>query len=69
MSLYHHPMNELTPPSKITASMTLDEKSGIDLFTDFTLDFPKVGAKASLHTSIVVNGAAESVTRIQGSMG
>ena len=69
MCLYHHPKNDQTPPSNLKASMVLDEKSGIDLFTDFTLDFPKIGAKASLHTSIVVNSAPESVTRIQGSKG
>ena len=67
--LYHHPKNEQTPPSQITASMARHPESGIDLFTDFTLDFPKIGARASLTTSIVLNSPKDVVTRIQGTEG
>jgi len=69
MILYHHPDNKLAPPSKITASMIKHPESGIDLFTDFTLDFEHIGARANLSTSIVLNSPKDVVTRIQGTEG
>lgn len=67
--LFLHPKNELTPPSNIAATMLKDPKTGIDVFTDFNLDFPKLGARASLSTSISMNSAKDCVTRIQGTKG
>ncbi|KAL5487672.1 hypothetical protein ACEPAI_5780 [Sanghuangporus weigelae] len=70
--LYKHPENKHTPPEKIQASMRKYEKTGVDLHTSWTLDFPrigKVGAQAILSTSISVNGCRDAVTRIQGTKG
>ncbi|OCB85415.1 NAD-binding protein [Sanghuangporus baumii] len=70
--LYNHPENKQTPPEKIQASMRKYERTGVDLHTSWTLDFPrigKVGARAILSTSIGVNGCRDAVTRIQGTKG
>ena len=70
--LYQHPQNELADPSSIRASMAKHPKTGVDLFTDWTLDFPKIGkmgARASLSVSIALNSPKECVTRIQGNKG
>ena len=69
--LYQHPQNERAAPSVIRASMA-KHPTGVDLFTDWTLDFPKIGklgARASLSVSINVNSPKECATRIQGNKG
>ncbi|PAV20366.1 dimeric dihydrodiol dehydrogenase [Pyrrhoderma noxium] len=70
--LYNHPQNNRTAPSAIKASMQKYEKTGVDLHTNWTLDFPfvgSVGARASLSTSIGVNSPRDVVVRIQGTKG
>lgn len=69
--LYRHPENGLTPPTNITASMAKYAKTGVDLHTNWTLDFPNIGsgARASLSTSIGLNSPKDVVTRIQGTKG
>ncbi|KAI5118028.1 hypothetical protein M0805_004893 [Coniferiporia weirii] len=69
--LYRHPQNQRTAPEQIRASMTKYTKTNVDLYTDWTLDFPRIGsgARASLSTSICVNGPKDVVTRVQGTKG
>ncbi|EJD01504.1 NAD-binding protein [Fomitiporia mediterranea MF3/22] len=69
--LYNHPQNGRTPPTNIKASME-KYKTGVDLHTNWTLDFPRIGktgARAVLSTSINVNSPLDVVTRIQGTKG
>ena len=50
----------------------IKHKTGVDLHTNWTLDFPrigKLGARAALSTSIGVNSCKDAVTRIQGTEG
>ncbi|TDL29856.1 NAD(P)-binding protein [Rickenella mellea] len=68
LTLFQNPKNERSPPTNITASMIKDE-SGIDLFTNWTLDFPKLGARAALSVTVTVNSPKDCVTRIQGTKG
>jgi hypothetical protein len=70
--LFHHPQNQTSAPAAIRASMAKHPDTGVDLFTDWTLDFPKIGkmgARASLSVSIGLNSPQECVTRIQGNKG
>lgn len=69
--LYHHPKNELSAPVNVVAAMTKYPKTGIDLHTAWSMDFPKLGpgARANLTVSIGVNGPKDVCTRIQGNKG
>lgn len=69
--LYNHPDNGKAMPENIQGSM-IKYKTGVDLHTNWTLDFPRIGkagARACLSTSIGVNSPKEVVTRITGTAG
>ncbi|KAI5120726.1 hypothetical protein M0805_006432 [Coniferiporia weirii] len=69
--LYRHPKNGRAAPEHIRASMLKYPQTGVDLYTDWTLDFPRIGtgARACLSTSMCVNSPMEVVTRVQGTKG
>ncbi|KAJ7132144.1 hypothetical protein C8R44DRAFT_773159 [Mycena epipterygia] len=62
MTLYENPLNELTPPSTISASMFKTPLTGVDANTSFTLTFGKIGAQAILSCSINLHAASPGVT-------
>lgn len=47
MTLFHHPDNKLSPPTAVSSSMQLHPETGVDIFTSFVLDFPKMTARAN----------------------
>ncbi|KAK7031406.1 NAD(P)-binding protein [Favolaschia claudopus] len=62
MTLYENTLNELTPPSKITASILKTPLTGVDANTSFTLNFDKIGAQAVLSCSINAAAVEPGVT-------
>ncbi|GJJ13046.1 hypothetical protein Clacol_007295 [Clathrus columnatus] len=67
LALYENPTNEKTEPVLVSASM-LKTKTGVDDFTSWTLDFPKLGARADLMCNLSVINPNEP-TKIQGTKG
>jgi len=63
MTLYQHPLNELTTPV-VTGSMLKTPITGVDCNTSFTLNFfqSKIVAQAVLSCSINVDSADPGVT-------
>ncbi|KIJ56295.1 hypothetical protein M422DRAFT_23584 [Sphaerobolus stellatus SS14] len=68
MALYENPSNDRSAPILSSASMLKTPRTGVDAFTSWTLDFPKLGARADLSCNLVTLNAPESV-RIQGTKG
>ncbi|KAF8581454.1 NAD-binding protein [Ramaria rubella] len=68
LALYQNPDNAHTPPAVINGSMLKTPRTGVDVFTSWTLDFPKLGARANLTCNLSVLNAPEPV-RIQGTNG
>lgn len=46
MALYENPANERQVPILSGASMLKTPRTGVDIFTTWSLDFPKLGARA-----------------------
>ncbi|KAJ7493404.1 hypothetical protein B0H11DRAFT_1803285 [Mycena galericulata] len=62
MTLYENPLNQLAPPSNISASILKTPLTGVDANTSFTLTFSKIAAQAILSCSINVAGSSPGVT-------
>ncbi|KAJ7623512.1 hypothetical protein FB45DRAFT_837776 [Roridomyces roridus] len=54
MALYESPLNKLTPPSNISASIIKTPLTGVDANTSFTLSFSEIPAQAILSCNINV---------------
>jgi len=51
LALHEHPENGRAPPSKIACSMLPHPKTGVDLFSNMTLDFDQLKARADCESS------------------
>jgi hypothetical protein len=69
LALHEHPDNALEPPSRITATSLPDPRTGVDLFTNITLDFKKITARASCMCNNIVSGSGEGAVRVLGTEG
>ncbi|KAH8548972.1 hypothetical protein BGW37DRAFT_161206 [Umbelopsis sp. PMI_123] len=69
MTLFHHPDNQLTPPTTVSSSMMLHPETGVDIFTTAVLDFPKMTARANLTCNLVLESPADCSVRVQGTKG
>lgn len=69
LALHEHPENALEPPSKINATSLPDPRTGVDLFTNITLDFKKITARASCMCNNIVSGSGDGAVRVLGTEG
>ena len=68
LTLYHHPVNAKSPPENIMGSM-IKARTGVDLTTRITMDFPKLEASAVLCTSTAYNSPRDQPCTIIGTRG
>lgn len=68
MALYESPANELSPPENVQASM-VKTRTGTDLSTSITMDFPKIYGKAVCTTSFAYNSPKDEPGMIVGTRG
>jgi len=68
MALYENPANERNAPTVSSASMQKTPRTGVDVFSSWTLDFPQLGARADLTCNLATLNGPESV-RVQGTKG
>jgi dihydrodiol dehydrogenase / D-xylose 1-dehydrogenase (NADP) len=50
--LFQHPKNERQPPTDVKASMIFDKRTGVDETTSWVMNFPLLGASATVTTSL-----------------
>lgn len=68
LALYEAPANELSPPENLHASMVMT-RTGTDLSTSVTMDFPKILGKAVCTTSFAYNSPKDEPGVIVGTRG
>jgi hypothetical protein len=68
LALYHHPKNGKSRPEDVGGTMIM-ARTGVDLSTTVTMNFPKLEANAILSTSFAYNSPKDERCIIIGSKG